>query len=440
MKRFLAILGVIFLVSILYVELTSLTNAEYWASRHETKNLSYFLRKSASSNAKVIEPYNAFISFIPNILHTIKGIELNYKRNIAELKYGFEQEKWAIYRESLSPEYDIAMKEAEEHISSLSKRISLLDLTEDDFSASLIILTEKAEEILLKFYKVLQAKQQWYQIVMKSGIYAQERSTLWDSLKINPEYDDSDLLFTRASKYFSQLFVYTVVLLIVIILCPIAFGSGKKPLLVHVKSFPVYQLLRGCIQWSAWRFFVSILVTIATGLFIWMALFGHNPEPHIRRILPFVGLFWGGTIGILTYCILLIFSNRTYQSLKLFFQWKYWILFGSIFLAVLSSVLTNLILLPELESHPEDRVMISVAVLCIGIIVGLLSYLIIWISSLLFKIFLSRKKDSKQIEISKNDKTDSLKQEKEELEKRILSLEVAELKKKLAELEGKQEN
>lgn len=86
MKQLVAVLGVILLALILYVESTSLTNRYYWISRHPEETFSSIFSRDYSSNGVLITAWNSFVAFVPNILHTINGIRLDIKRNLSPLK------------------------------------------------------------------------------------------------------------------------------------------------------------------------------------------------------------------------------------------------------------------------------------------------------------------------------------------------------------------
>ena len=326
MKRVLAILGVVFLALILYVESTSVTNKDYWMSRHPEETFASILSRGFNSNAKLITAWNSFVAFGPNILHTINGIRLDIKRNLSHLKTEMAKTEWDLYRGGLDSRQKEALEETAKYFEQLEKKVSFMEITDAQILGEGTNLSNEAKEILRNYYKLHQTRKQEYQNIIESGNYAIERSTLLDGLKIHPEYGgDENSLFTKSSKFFAQCFVYLGIILLLVFLIPIAFGSGHKiNFLKKAKDPKVYQLLRGCIHWSLWRFIVSGVVAICIAPFFGAALSSGHPNPHDRLILPFVGLLWGSIAGLLSYTILLIFSAKTYHAIRDFLQWKHW--------------------------------------------------------------------------------------------------------------------
>ena len=111
MKRVLAILGVICLALILYIESTSFTKTEYWESRHTQESFLGIFSRGFNRNAHLITGWNSFVSFVPNILHTVNGIRLNFKRNLSALKTGMAKTEWDMYRSGLDSSYKDAKED-----------------------------------------------------------------------------------------------------------------------------------------------------------------------------------------------------------------------------------------------------------------------------------------------------------------------------------------
>ena len=87
----------------------------------------------------------------------------------------------------------------------------------------------------------------------------------------------------------------------------------------------------------------------------------------------------------------------------------------------------------------SERLLPPVFVFIVSLVFGLISFGGLWLISFIVKKIINIKKNSSsQKKEEKSSKNDELKQEKEKLQNQILSLEVAELKKKLADLEAKQ--
>lgn len=262
-----------------------------------------------------------------------------------------------------------------------------------------------------------------------------------DGLKIHPEYGgDENSLFTKSSRFFAQCFVYLIIIFLLVFLIPIAFGSGHKiNFLKKAKESKVYKLLKGCVQWSLWRFIGSGIIAMGIGLFFWAALVSRHPNPHDRLILPLVGLFWGSIAGLLSYTILLIFSAKTYHAIRDFLQWKHWKIVVSVACMLAMCLFMTLGILDADTPKASERLLPPVFVFIVSLVFGLISFGGLWLISFIVKKIINIKKNSSsQKKEEKSSKNDELKQEKEKLQNQILSLEVAELKKKLADLEAKQ--
>lgn len=438
MKRVLAIFGIICLTLILYVESTSFTNTIYWESRHPQQSFFDIFSKGFNRNAYVITGWNSFVSFVPNVLHAINEIRLDFRRNISVLKTKMVKSEWGMYVSSLEPAYQDALKEVANYFDDLD----LFKATDAQLLGEGTNLSDKAKEVLQNYYKLAKSHQLERRAIVTSGGYAQERSTLWDGLKIHPEYGgDDDALFTKASKFFAQCFIYFAIIFLIFLLIPVAFGSGKKKYFFKtIKSSRVYQLLKGCIHWSLWRFIVSGSIAVSVGFIFWGMLLSSHPNPHDRLILPFVGLLWGGIVGLLAYFILLIFSAKTYHAIREFLQWKHWKIAASVACMLVVCLLMTLGMLDGDAPKSSERFMPIIAVSVVTLIVGFISFAVLWLISFVVKKIMHLKKGfpSKKKE-EKSSKNEELKQEKEKLQNQILSLEVAELKKKLADLEAKQE-
>lgn len=442
MKRIVAILGVILLALILYVESTSLINRDYWISRHPEETFYSMFSRGFNSNAKVITAWNSFVSFVPNILHTINGIRLDIRRNLSPLKTGMAQTQWDLYRSSLDSRHKDALEEVAKYFEELEKQVPFMETTDAQVLGEGTNLSNEAKEILRNYYNLNQARKQEYKNIIESGNYATERSTLLDGLKIHPEYGgDDNSLFTKSSRFFAQCFVYLVIIFLLIFLIPIAFGSGeKKNFLKKAKNSKVYQLLRGCIYWSLWRFVVSGVIAVSIGLFFWAALLSEHPNPHDRLILPLVGLLWGSIAGLISYAILSIFSAKTYNAIRTFLQWKYWKIAVSVACMLAMCLFMTLGILDASTLKPSERLLPPVFVFVVSLVFGLISFGGLWlISFIVKKVILFKKKASGHTKKDEPSEKKELEHEKEKLQNQILSLEVAELKKKLADLESKQE-
>ena len=443
MKRILAIFGSICLALILYVESTSFTNTTYWESRHPQQSFFDIFSKGFNRNAHVIAGWNSFVSFVPNILHTVNGIRLDFKRNMAALKVGSAKTEWGMYRGRLGQEDDSAIKEVTNYFEDLEKKQpNPLEATDAQLLGEGTDLSDKAKEILQNYYKLDKARKQEYRAIIESGTYAQKRATLWDGLKIHPEYGgDDDALFTKASKFFAQCFVYFSIIILLIMLILVAFGSGvKKDSFKKIKGSKVYQLFKGSIHWSLWRFIVSGIIAISVGLFFWAALLSGHPNPHDRLILPLVGLFWGGIAGLLAYFILLIFSAKTYYAIREFLQWKHWKIATSMACMLVVCLFMTLGMLDGDSPKASERFIPIIVVPVVTLVFGLISFGVLWlISFIVKKVMIWKKKASEHKKKDEPSEKKELEHEKEKLQNQILSLEVAELKKKLADLESKQE-
>lgn len=440
MKKVLAILGVVLLAGILYVELTSFTNRDYWISRHQKEIWSY------KTNAKLITPWNAFVSFGPNILHAINGIRLDIRRNLSSLKAESARNEWAPYLHQISRDsrYKNALDEVKTYLEELEKKVPLVEITDAQALGEGVYLSEEAKEILRNYNKLYKARRQEYQNIIESGSYATERSTLLDGLKIHPEYGgDEDLLVAKLSKFFAQCVVYLVIIILLIFLIPIAFGVGeKKNFLKKTKDSKAYQLFKDCIHWSLWRIVVSSVIAVTIALFCWAGLFGGSSysSPHDRLLLPFVGLLWGSIAGLLSYTILLIFSAKTYHAIRVFLQWKHWKIAASAICMLVMCLFMTLGILDADTPKPSERLLPPVFVFVVSLIFGLISFGGLWlISFIVKKVVVWKKKESKHKEKDEPSEKKELEREKEKLQNQILSLEVAELKKRLADLESKQE-